>query len=197
MILYLTIIGGGLLLIFVANTIVSVSGGAFTVWYALFQTLLYFVCVFAIDIVVSLAVRYAPSKLYEPDRKIYKVGEREKRFYNFIKIKEWKDKIPELGKMANFDKKKIEKLEAEYLYKFAKETVYAEIMHVGMAIFGWAILFIPGNATIFNFAFPIALVNFLLQIPPILTQRYNRPKLLKAYAFMSKKSLSAETVSNA
>lgn len=190
MILYLTIIGGGLLLIFVANTIVSVSGGAFPVWYAFLQTLLYFVYVFGIDVIVSLAVRYAPAKLYEPDKKIFRVGENEKRFYNFLKIKDWKDKIPELGKMANFDKKKVEKLEAEYLYKFAKETVYAEVMHIGMAVFGWAILFIPCNATIFNFAFPIAFVNFALQIPPIFTQRYNRPKLLKAYAFLSKKTLS-------
>lgn len=190
MILYLTIIGASLLMIFVGNTVVSVTTSQFSVVYSLVATLTYFCFVFAIDLAVSLLVRNAPKKFYNPSAKRFAVAKWEKKFYNSIKIKEWKDKIPELGKLANFEKTRVETLQPEYLYKFACETVYAEVMHVGMAVFGWAILAIPCKATVFSFALPIAAVNFLLQIPPIMAQRYNRPKLLRAYEFTRRKLAS-------
>jgi glycosyl-4,4'-diaponeurosporenoate acyltransferase len=46
---------------------------------------------------------------------------------------------------------------------------------------GFIIIVIPPYGLMFNFAFPVAFVNCILNILPILVQRYNRPRLLRMY----------------
>lgn len=182
MILYLAIIGIGLGLIFTINMVLSYfSVVPFGIGYAFFATLFYFLIQFGLDAIIALAVRFSPKKWFDPRLKIYKVASKEKYLYQKIGIKGWKDKIPELGKIAHFSKTKIESNETTYLLKFASETCYAEVMHVLSIIFTFLpVIFAPTEAR-FTFAFPIAVINLFLQIPPVLVQRYNRPKLLILY----------------
>jgi glycosyl-4,4'-diaponeurosporenoate acyltransferase len=152
------------------------------VLYCLLASLFYLILVILVDAICVLLVRYNPKdSIYNPDKKIYKTFKWEAKLYSKIKIISWKDKIPELGCLAGFVKTKVVSDDPSYLYKFAKETVYAEIMHIISAVMGFIIMVIPPYNLMFNFAFPVAIINFILNILPILVQRYNRPRLLRMY----------------
>jgi glycosyl-4,4'-diaponeurosporenoate acyltransferase len=183
MTLYLIVIAISLIMIFISNAILSINGIiAVSVLYCLIASLFFFVLVVLVDAICVLCVRYNPyDSVYNPDKKIYKTFKWESKFYSKIKILSWKDKIPELGFLAGFVKTKVVSDDPSYLYKFAKETVYAEVMHIISALVGFVIILIPPYELMFNFAFPIALINFILNILPIFVQRYNRPRLLRMY----------------
>ena len=53
------------------------------------------------------------------------------------------------------------------------------------------LLFAPG-ALKWTIALPVILVNFFLQSPPVLVQRYNRHRLQKLYALQLRKKSRAE-----
>lgn len=91
----------------------------------------------------------------------------------------WKDKLPEWGKVWNFEKKNLNKeLSLKYVDKFILETYYAEIGHLGMAIFGFACILV--NPTDYALmAFICSIINLIIQIPFCIIQRYNRPRLVR------------------
>ena len=110
-----------------------------------------------------------------------------------MKIKSWKDKIPETGALLKiFDKTKIENSEdPAYLHTFLRETCYAEIMHEYSAPLAFLILFAAPGALKWTIALPVAVVNFILQMFPIAVQRYNRNRLTKLYRVRLKKAEKA------
>ena len=67
-----------------------------------------------------------------------------------------------------------------YLFKFMEETVYAEVMHIISAIFGFLVVIVNLKLWLIV-GIPLAIFNFILQILPVMVQRYNRPKLMLAY----------------
>jgi hypothetical protein len=72
------------------------------------------------------------------------------------------------------------------------ETAYAEIMHIYSAPLGFILLLFAPGALKWTIALPVILVNFFLQIPPVLVQRYNRHRLQKLYALQLRKKARAE-----
>lgn len=131
---------------------------------------------FAIDGLLAFIVNKLPKKWFNPSLKIFKIHKWERRFYERLGIKKWKDKIPELGKLGNFSKSTLQDpTSVEYIQRFIVECVIGEVVHISGLIFGFIILFHPNN--ILNITLPIAIVNLLLNIPSILILRYNRPKL--------------------
>jgi glycosyl-4,4'-diaponeurosporenoate acyltransferase len=195
MTLYLIVIAISLIVIFISNAILSINGIiAVSVLYCLIASLFFFVLVVLVDAICVLCVRYNPfDSVYNPDKKMYKTFKWESKFYSKIKILSWKDKIPELGFLAGFVKTKVVSDDPSYLYKFAKETVYAEVMHIISALVGFVIILIPPYELMFNFAFPIAFINFILNILPIFVQRYNRPRLLRMYYREMKRKKKGES----
>lgn len=139
------------------------------------------VCIL-IDAVIAIAVRTLPKHFFEPNNIVFKERKHEKAFYDFIKIRKWKDKIPETGQyLVKFSKTHVkEKDNTEYLQKFLLEVGYAEVMHFISAFLGFLVIFILPLEYALMFGFPVGLVNLLLQFPPFFVQRYNRPKLLMA-----------------
>ena len=136
-----------------------------------------------IDAVCALFVRYClPKKIFNPFLKIYKVGKNERKFYEKIGIRKWKDRIPEAGQLfANFGKSEIaDTNNNEYVYKFMSETIYAEIMHWLSALFSFLIIFIDLRLAL-TVALPLVIGNMILNLMPVLVQRYNRPKLMVLY----------------
>lgn len=135
--------------------------------------------VIAVDAVVAVIVRKLPERLYDPFKKRYNVGKRERRFLDCLKIKKWKDKIPESGKaLIGFDKKKIaDPGNNEYVLKFMKETCYAEVMHFYSVFLGGLIILACPPALMLRIPLPVACVNAVLQILPVMVQRYNRTRL--------------------
>lgn len=93
-----------------------------------------------------------------------------------LKIKRWKDIMPEAGGVfKGFQKRHAELRENEYLEAFVRETCRAEAVHY--TIMAALPLFIIWNP-------PIALVIMLPivvagNLPCVIIQRYNRPRLLK------------------
>lgn len=136
-----------------------------------------------IDAVCALFVRYClPKKVFNPMLKVYKVAKGEKKFYERLGIRKWKDRIPEAGQIfANFSKTEVSDMtNNEYVLKFISETIYAEIMHWLSAFFSFLIIFIDLRLAL-TVGLPLVIGNIILNILPVMVQRYNRPKLMVLY----------------
>lgn len=163
-------------------------GNQISVLFAVLSPILATVAVILIDAVVAIITRALPKKRLSAFNPIFVISKKERKFLDKLKIKAWKDKIPEMGRfLCDFDKTKVqENPTSEYLLKFLDETVVAEIMHFMSIFAGFLLLLIPiANAQI-SILF-VVLVNALLQIPPVLVQRYNRPKLMAYFARLKRK----------
>ena len=136
-----------------------------------------------IDAICALFVRYClPKKAFNPFLKCYSVGKIERKFYEKIGIRKWKDRIPEAGQLfANFSKTELADMtNNEYVKKFMSETIYAEIMHWLSMIFSFLIIFIDLRLAL-TVGLPLVVGNMILNLMPVLVQRYNRPKLMVLY----------------
>lgn len=142
--------------------------------------------------------RLLPMKWFLPHKKAFNVSKNEHKFYNKIKIKAWKDKVPELGMFTAFSKSDFKgAADSEYLKRFILESNYGVICHLENAILGFAILFIPywtGSHFIFptplSVWLPIFLVNFVLSILPVFVLRYTTYTLNRLYEKQIKKDES-------
>ena len=108
--------------------------------------------------------------------RLFKIEKKGKIYQDFLRIKRWKDIIPDGGKInkRGFEKTKL-KRELPYLKKFYLETKRAELIHwTGML-----------TCTVFLFIHPypinhiVFVIALLLDIPFMLVQRYNRPRLAR------------------
>lgn len=142
-----------------------------------------------IDAVAALLTRYCiPEKKMNPFARCFNVSAKERRFYEKIGIKKWKDTIPETGKyLAGFAKDEIAQPDNnEYLLKFLRETCYAGIMHAVSFGAGFlALAFLPYKLTI---VLPAAVVNAFLQLLPTMVQRYNRYRIKILYKHNEKRA---------
>ena len=149
--------------------------------------------VVAIDAIIAAIVHAIPEKHIHPLKKVYKIGKRERKFYEKLGVRNWKDIIPESGKyLCNFAKDKIyEPNNNVYVLKFLRETCYAGIMHLISIFLGFVPLaFLPYRLTI---VLPICIINAFLQLLPVIVQRYNRIRLITLYNFNLKKESQNES----
>ena len=188
---YLTAIFGGLGALFLLSWLV----GDVPPSSALLGLSVAFAGVFLLDALIAALVRLIPANRFRPDSRFFRVRPSERRFYVKLGIRRWKDKIPETGGLlCGFSKKKIAAPhDNAYLTTFIAETCYAELMHVLSIPAGFLVLFL---APCFDFAYlwwhalPVAAVNAVLQLLPVLVQRYVRPFLLHAKAYNERKQKS-------
>lgn len=155
--------------------------------------------VIALDCIGALIVRrLLPMKWFLPNKKIFQVSKKEHKFYIKLRIKAWKDKVPELGLFTSFSKSELKNsTDKKYLERFIIESNYGVICHLVNAFFGFLIMFIPywtgGNN--FKFLFPISIwlpifiVNFILSILPLFILRYTSYTLIKLYNKQLKKEI--------
>jgi glycosyl-4,4'-diaponeurosporenoate acyltransferase len=150
-------------------------------------SLLFTALEFGLDALIALAVRRLPEPAVDPFAQMYRVAKWEKKVYRKLGIVKWKDKIPEAGALlVGFGKSKVLDMHNnEYLLTFMRESVYAEVMHVISAFAGFVFpllcLPVPGWAWLVRISLPVALVNFILQVLPVMVQRYVRPQLMRVY----------------
>ena len=144
---------------------------------------------FAIDALCAIIIRLIKPEKFNPFCKFFGERKNERKFYEKLKIRKWKDVIPELGKTLKFfDKTEVESNpNSEYMLKFLRETCYAEIMHAIGIVFSFLVLVIMPSEFIWGISLPVLIVNIFLQILPIMVQRYTRPKLVIAYKRLKKK----------
>lgn len=189
---YLAVILGGPAIL----AAIGIFGGNMSTAFAFFAAYITMLITFLIDAVVALIVRYLLPKRWMDGRlRFWRVHKIERRVYVRLGIRRWKDMIPETGGLlVGFSKKHIAKpQDPAYLLKFLSETCYAECMHCVSVFAGFAVIplsfsaLLPFPQHLFYFALPVAIINAILQILPILVQRYVRPFLLHAYNHYSTK----------
>ncbi len=172
--LYLTIICIANMVIASINT---VPCGSFFV--ALLVSLISTVSVIAVDGLTAFLIRRLPEKYFSADSEFFDVSLKERNFYKKLKIKKWKDKIPELGGFTGLHKNNVNsKNDVKYLAKFLMESNYGVIIHIANAVFGFIIIILPFASSV---TLPVASVNAVLTFLPTLVLRYNTPTLKFLY----------------
>ena len=133
---------------------------------------------------VATVCRLLPEKFANHESKVYTVSAKEKNFYEKLKIRRWKDKVPEIGHFTGFRKNKIaDPKSVEYLDRFLLEACYGELGHFWILFFGFSILllgFIPAFPSMglwFAISVPVAIINIFLNLPSLFILRYNSYKL--------------------
>lgn len=180
MILYLSIITVCVLIIS-ASLFFIFSTNFF---YLLGFTALAAVLVIVVDVLVATVCRLLPEKFANHESKVYTVSAKEKSFYEKLKIRKWKDKVPEIGHFTGFRKNKIaDPKSVEYLDRFLLEACYGELGHFWILFFGFMILllgfipFFPAMSLWLAISIPVAVVNIFLNLPSLFILRYNSYKL--------------------
>ncbi len=190
MILYMCIIAVAVALI---GVVVALSSG-----YHYFEVVAYAalaaIAVIFVDGITAAICRALPAKVANPERKIFHVSQKEKHFYEKLKIRKWKDKIPEIGQFTGFRKNKLgEPQNVEYLNRFLLECAYGEIGHITSCFTSFLILFLfPAHSLWFAVAVPVAFVSALMNIPSLFILRYNSYKLRILRDSMAKKLARAK-----
>ena len=132
------------------------------------------------DGATAFFIRRLPKRWFLPENARFRVGERERRFYRSLKIKAWKDKVPELGCFTGFHKNHLEDAhDREYLGRFLMESNYGVVIHLVNALAGFLIVFIPEVGV--SIGLPVASVNAVLSLMPMAILRYHTAPLLRLY----------------
>ncbi len=166
-----------LLAVFVGVPYFNITEG-----YAMQKVLISLIVVIGVNVLFASLTRLLLPKNVNPYAKIFKVHKWETKLYLFLGVRKWKDKIPELGKLlVGFDKSKIANThDNDLIMKFMQETIYAEVMHSLSAIFSITALFTDIKLC-FLFSLPMVIASLIINVMPIIIQRYNRPKLMLLY----------------
>lgn len=191
MILYLLIIFGCSLVI--AATVALCTGESFLLLLGLIAIGVVFEIL--VDGLIATIARLMPAKCADYTKRAYQVSAKEKKFYEKLKIRTWKDKIPEIGHFTGFRKNKLaEPQSVEYVDRFLLESCYGELGHFFSLFFGFAVLLLyPLSDVWFALAIPVAIVNFFLNLPSLLVLRYNSYKLVILKKSLVKKQQRAKS----
>lgn len=144
--------------------------------------------------------RLLPKKWFMPTNKLWDVPKWEHNFYKAIKIKAWKDHVPELGGFTSFSKSELKSTsDKAYLEQFLVEINYGYVIHWQNALCGFVIMFIPYWFNLTGIVFPcppsiwipIFAVNFILSLLPAFILRYTGYTLSRLYKKQAKKAQEA------
>lgn len=194
---YIVTILVSMALIVTGNAVFTMPIGFDEILWLALETTIYTVGVIAVDGLFAFIIRrLTPMKWYKPERRIFNVSKKEKNFYNKIKIKSWKDKVPELGGFTSFHKNELKtSSDSAYLERFIIESNYGVIIHLENALFGFLIMLIPcyllPYSHGFSVWFPVCVVNFVLSMLPVFILRYTNYTLLRLYNKNQRKKTSS------
>lgn len=141
-----------------------------------------------ITVVIFLIGRIYPRKWIKEDKFPFKSYKREKggKIYEKIGIRKWKTKFPDFSTIITkilpkfMPKKRLDGKDIEKIPVLIKESCVAESTHIVALFLGFGCVIVSPNACGWIFAILYGLCN----IPPILIQRYNRPRLKASVRFV-------------
>lgn len=110
-----------------------------------------------------------------------------KWYQKHLKIKSWKDKLPQRVPDDGFSKEHLDTVTPEYLDEFIMETCRGEWIHFSNFLLAFAILLIVPHP----FKIPFALAVMILHLPYIIIQRYNRFRLARCRERLVRQQQSA------
>lgn len=143
---------------------------------------------------IMLYARNVTKIKFNPNNKFFQIPKWEQRFYERIKVEKWKKLIPDFGKMVKF-KKKIDFSQAKnaaFYHRFIYENINASILHFV------DILLTPIFFVFLHKEFYITigicgmLMIFILNIMPVMLQRYLRPRFIRIYNRLKAQEEKAE-----
>ena len=177
MVLYLSIIIGCVILLSILNISFMLPVLGITALECVGIITFTVIVEIAINGLFAWIVHSLPNKWFLPEHKFFKVFKCERKFYEKIGIKKWKDKVWELGALGGFRKNKInDPTNPDYFTLFLIESNKGIMVHlVGVFVGFLCILLYP--AYIWTIGFPASVVGVFLNILPIFILRYNIPKL--------------------
>lgn len=170
-------------------TFLAVAGGNFaagslslsSLGFCLLHAFLAIAAVIAIDGISAFLIRRLPQKWFAPLSPLYRVGDREIKLLRRLGVSAWKDHVPELGGFTSFHKNRLASTgDPAYLERFLLESNYGVAIHFFNAILGFALLALPfwGRLSV---SLPVAIVNFILSLLPIMILRFHTPTLRRLY----------------
>lgn len=198
MVFYITTILACMIVISVLNVIFSIPIYNFSVWYVILAVTISTLSEIVIDLIFALIVRRAlPSKMFSVDKTWFLAKKGESKFYEKIGIKKWKDKVLELGSLSGFRKNHVLKPDDnEYVERYILEANYGVVVHIATIIFGFLVVFIYPLKYCLCFGVPVAIVNAVLNLLPLMVLRYNLPKLHTLRKFNLRRKQKMKTTLN-
>lgn len=189
MTLYLSVIFVCILILTAGNLLLPSPMASLGLWPVLGLSVLAAVAAIAVDGLFAFLIRRLPAKWFAHDKKIFRVSAREKKFYEKLKIRKWKDKIPELGQFTDFHKNHIaDPKNNAYLERYMLEAAYGEVIHFVGLFAGFLVIFFFPLRYWYCLGLPVAIVNILLNLPSVFILRYNFYKLKILYAANERKA---------
>ena len=182
MLLYILVISISTVIIILSNFFGSGNLELNNLLHLSIDTVIGVIAVIAWDGLMAFIIRRAlPMSWFSPGKKIFNVSKKEKKFYQSIKIKSWKDKIPELGGFTSFHKNELSSSnDVEYLKRFIIESNYGVVIHIENALLGFMIFLIP-MCSAPSIWIPIFAVNLVLSMLPVFVLRYVTHTLNRLY----------------
>ena len=185
--LYLSTIGIAMLIIAAFNTALGISA-----WYVAAISVVWCTALqFALDGTIATLINKMPDGWFGVDNRLYHVSKWERALCKRLKVRNWKDKVWELGGLGGFSKKKVlEPNNPAYIEKFIIECNKGVLTHRLSYFVGFLAMLTLQGVSALTVAFPVAVVNLYLNILPTLALRYNTP-MLKALLLRLKRKQSA------
>ena len=110
------------------------------------------------------------------------------KIYKLLKVAKWKDKLPDVSVIFNkLPVKKLGTLTVDTVKTLIKETCVAEFAHVLLIILAIPTIHFLDGADGYIFFFIYGIIG---NLPFIIIQRYNRPRLIKLLEKMEKNNES-------
>ena len=132
--------------------------------------------------------RMLPYRWFCPERFPYKSypWEQEGKIYGRIGLPKWQNKLPDMSRIFSFlmPRKKMVDCSREGLSTMIRETCIAELIHL--------LLIVLALGGLLFWRTPLAVVltglYMLGNVPFVLIQRYNRPRLMRLYGKLCRKT---------
>ena len=130
---------------------------------------------------------HLPARLFDPARPAFRTQrwEADGDFYReHLRVDRWKDYLPTFAGPNGFSNRHLDSIDPAYLSRFIRETCRGESNHV-RAIGSVVAMKLWTPFDLWLFVLVIALVG---NLPFIIVQRYNRPRLQRALALTERRA---------
>ncbi len=141
----------------------------------------------ALGVLSFVIGRLVPKTWFRSDAFPFKCHEKEAKLHKLLRVKDWQSKVPDMSRIFKriMPEKRITSDTLADLPRMLQETCVAELTHVLLCVCAIAFPFIwPGVGGIIIAAVYVLFGN----LPFIIIQRYNRPRLQKLADHRSRRS---------
>lgn len=136
-----------------------------------------------IELPSGYLINFIPARWFK-FHGLFKEYSFEAKLYEIIKVKKWKKYLPEGAKVMKnaFDKQHLEKKEEAYYVRFTQELCRAEVLHWFHLLL---LLLVFSSSSYWIYIYIYVVVS---NVPCIIAQRYNRPRLLNIIKRLKKRA---------